>query len=102
MLSWSHYKFRRLINKCELFSDYKVIECDESNTCKTCGLCGVINDKLGGNKVFKCKQENYQQKSISSGRDIHATRNILLRYLTCNNIVIQDCYLEPADVPNHL
>ena len=41
MLCWSHYKFKRLINKSELFSDCKVIECDESNTCKT---CGIINE----------------------------------------------------------
>ena len=39
MLCWSHYKFRqRLIAKSELFSDCKVIECDESYTSKTCGV----------------------------------------------------------------
>ena len=65
MLSWSHYEFRqRLINKSELFSDCKLIECEESFTCKTCGYCGVINDKLGCSKVFKCKQENCQPKLI--------------------------------------
>ena len=52
MLRWSHYKFRRLINKSELFSDCKVIQCDESYTCKTCGYCDVINDKLGGSEGF--------------------------------------------------
>ena len=88
MFCWSHYKFRQhLIAKSELFSDSKVIECDESYTSKTCGYCGIINDKLGGSKVFKCKQETCQQKSIRSDRDIHTARNILLRYLTYNNIV---------------
>ena len=38
----------------------KVIECDESYTYKTCRYCGIINDKLGGSKLFKCKLENYQ------------------------------------------
>ena len=58
LLCWSHYKVRQhLINKNELFSDCKVIECDESYTCKTCGYCGVINHKLGNSTVFKCKQE---------------------------------------------
>ena len=91
MLCWSHYKFRQhLIAKSELFSDCKVIECDESYTCKTCGYCGVINDKLGGSKVFNYKQEDCQQKSIGSDRDIHAVRNILLRYLTRNDIVIRE------------
>ena len=51
---------QRLINKNELFSHYNVIECDESYTCKTCGYCGLINDKLGGSIVVKCKQENCQ------------------------------------------
>ena len=64
MLCWSHYKIRRLIAKSELFSDCKVIECDESYTCITCGYCSVINDKLDGNKVFKYKQENCQQSLL--------------------------------------
>ena len=38
-----------------LFSDCKVIECDESYKCKTCRYYGVVNDKLGGSKMFKCK-----------------------------------------------
>ena len=38
MLCLSHYKFRQcLIAKSELFTDCKVIECDESYTCKNCG-----------------------------------------------------------------
>ena len=78
-----------------------MIECDEWYNCKTCGYCGVINDKLGGSKVFKCKQENCQQNLIGSDHDIHTARNILLCYLTCNNIVIRVCYLEPTDVANH-
>ena len=67
-----------------------MIACDESYTCKTRGYCGVINDKLGGSKVFKCKQENSQQKLIGSDRDIHATRNSWLRYLTRNKIAIRE------------
>ena len=98
LLCWSHYKFRQhLIAKSELFSDCKVIECDESYTCKTCGYCGVINDNFGGSKVCKYKSKNCQQKSIGSDRDIHAALNIVLRYLTHNNIVIRVCYLEPAE-----
>ena len=76
-----------LITKSELYDNCKVIECDESYTSKTCGYCGVVNDKLGGNKLFKCKASNCQNKFLSSDRDIHAARNILLRYLTRNNIV---------------
>ena len=101
MFWWSHHRFRqRLIAKSELFSGCKVIEYDESYTCKTCRYWGVINDKLGGSKVIKCKQENGQQKSIGSDCNIHAARSILLCYLTRNNIVIRVRYLEAADVTN--
>ena len=103
MLYLSHYKFRqRLIAESELFSDCKMLECDESYTCITCGYCGVINDKLGVSKVFKCKQENCEQTLIRSDRNIHAARRILLCYSTRNNIVIRVCYLELADVANNL
>ncbi len=89
MACWSHYYFRqRLKDKSELFNDCNVIECDEAYTSKTCGYCGIINTKLGSSKVFKCKQPNCPQRHFCSDRDIHAARNILLRYLTRNNI---DC-----------
>ena len=49
----SNYKFRQsLIKKIEFFSHCKVIVCDESYTCNTCGCCSVINDKLGSSKVL--------------------------------------------------
>ena len=85
-----------------MYSDCKEIECDKSYTYKIGGYCDVIKDKLGGSKVFKYKQQNCQQKSIGSDRDIHTARNFLLRYLTHNNIVVRVCYLEPTDVVNHL
>ena len=50
----------------------------EAYTSKQCGACGTLNDTLGGSKKFVCK-------SLSCGatgdRDIHAARNILLRFL---------------------
>ena len=91
MLCWSHYRFRqRLIAKSELFDDCKVIECDEAYTSKTCGYCGTYNDKLGASKVFTCRHKDCPRKNIDSDRDIQAARNILLRYLSCNNISFQD------------
>ena len=78
MLTWSHYGFRTLLkNKAELYPWVTVVECDEHYTSKTCGCCGEINDKLGGNKVFRCKKCPYV-----ADRDINAARNILLRYLS--------------------
>ena len=90
MLCWAHYRFRqRLINKSMLFKDCKVIECDEAYTSKTCGYCGTINYKLGSSKVFCCKHEDCTKKLVKSDRDIHAARNILLRYLSRNNIMFR-------------
>ncbi|PKY54876.1 hypothetical protein RhiirA4_328888, partial [Rhizophagus irregularis] len=53
--------------------------CSEYYTSKTCGSCGLVNDKLGGSKTFKC--EGY---SIC---DINGARNILLNFLTINNLI---------------
>ena len=90
MLCWAHYRFRqRLMKKSMLFKDCKVIECDQAYTSKTCGYCGTINYKLGSSKVFKCKHEGCTKKFINSDRDIHAARNILLRYLSRNNIIFR-------------
>ncbi len=78
MLCWGHFAFRqRLIAKAELFPWVKVIECDEAYTSKTCGHCGAINDKLGASKTFRCRACGQ-----ISDRDIHAARNILIRFLT--------------------
>lgn len=81
MCCWSHYAFRQLLlNKADLFPWCRIIVCDEAYTSKTCGGCGLINDKLGSNKTFNCKSCGYQ-----ADRDISAARNILLRYLTLNS-----------------
>ena len=78
MVTWAHFRFRkRLLWKQQFFSKCKVIICDEAYTSKTCGKCGFIHQKLGGAKEFKCPQCQYH-----GDRDIHAARNILLRYLT--------------------
>ena len=77
MLSLSFYKFReRLMYKASCYSNVKVITCNESYTSKTCGFCGKIDYKLGGSKIYECKD-----CKISVDRDIHAARNIALKYL---------------------
>ena len=48
----------------------------EAYTCKQCGNCGVLNDKLGSSETFVCPRCKF-----SADRDIHAARNILLRHL---------------------
>lgn len=78
MCTWAHYRFRQmLISKSELYPWCKVIVCDEAYTSKTCGQCGSLNQTLGSKKSFLCPCCHYD-----ADRDISASRNILLRYLT--------------------
>lgn len=80
MCTWAHYRFRMfLLDKSRSFSDCKVIECDEHYTSKTCGVCGELNNALGGCKTFSCKTCGYQ-----TDRDFNGARNVLLRYLSIN------------------
>lgn len=82
MCTWSHYSFRqRLLDKAALHPWCKVVICDEAYTSKTCGQCGAIHQKLGGNKTFRCPTCAYE-----ADRDVSAARNILLRYLTLQKI----------------
>lgn len=85
MCTWSHYRFRqRLKEKAELFPWCTVIECDEAYTSKTCGACGKLHQKLGSNKTFTCPNCDYV-----ADRDVSASRNILLRYLTRQKIGLE-------------
>ena len=78
MATWAHYRFRqRLLQKSHIYSGMSVIVCDEAYTSKTCGLCGELNTKLGGNKLFQCSYCGAQ-----FDRDVNGARNILLRYMT--------------------
>lgn len=77
MVTWSHYTFRqRLMDKAKEYdSPRTVVMCNEHYTSKTCGNCGFLHKKLGGNKTFKCPQ-----CGVVMGRDLNGARNILLRY----------------------
>ena len=76
MLLWSHYRFRqRLLHKSREYN-CKMIVCNEAYTSKTCGLCGVLHEALGGRKTFCCPS----CKGVLD-RDANGARNILLRYL---------------------
>jgi transposase len=48
----------------------------EAYTSKQCGICGTLNDKLGGSEIFKCCS-----CGVMADRDVHAARNILMRFL---------------------
>jgi len=47
--------------------------------------CGHINNSLGGSKTFKCRSCDH-----CADRDIHAAKNILLRYLSREGIPLPE------------
>ena len=67
----------RLINKSKEFPGCKVIEVNEAFTTKTCGCCGYQKDDIKRNRTYKC---NACEAEI--GRDVNASRNVMLRYFT--------------------
>jgi putative transposase len=78
MCTWSHYRFRtRLQDKVREHPWCKVIAVTEEYTSKTCGRCGHVHAKLGGNKVFHCPSCH-----LTVDRDLNGARNILLKYLS--------------------
>src|SRR5262249_17521274 len=81
--TWSHYRFRQhLLHKAREYPWCRVIVCTEEYTSKTCGCCGEINRGLGGSKTFRCPNPRCASEL---DRDINATRNILLLYLSVNH-----------------
>jgi putative transposase len=67
----------RLIYKSREFPGCEVVEVNEAYTSKTCSNCGYQKEDLGKNRVYKCNS-----CSLEFGRDINASRNVMLRYFT--------------------
>lgn len=79
LMCLSHYKFRERLKQLADRKGNIVTEVSEAYTSKTCGLCGYINEELGGQKIFTCSKCKYK-----CDRDIHGARNIYIRAV--NNI----------------
>jgi putative transposase len=76
MLTWSHYRFKQLLISMSDKHDVIVVEMNEAYTSLTCGKCGHVHAKLGGNKVFKCPECGYVVD-----RDPNGAFNIMLKAL---------------------
>jgi len=76
MYTWSHYAFKqRLLDMAQKYSHKKVLIVYEGFTTITCGRCFTVND-VGASRVFSCAE-----CGLEADRDVHAARNILLRYI---------------------
>ena len=69
------YKFKQRLEFKALEMKKKVIVVKEHFTTKTCSFCGTINDPKNS-KVYHCKNCN-----INIGRDVNASKNILMKGL---------------------
>ena len=82
MLTWSHFRFRQcLVNKAREFPHCRVILCTEEYTSKTCGACGHLHQRLGGNKIFRCPVCH-----LVVDRDVNGARNILIKHLSQSGV----------------
>jgi len=73
LLNWSYFKFRKRLKEMAEFTSCVVHEVSEHYTSKTCGSCGAIHEKLGGNRIFKCPNCKMEIK-----RDFNGARNIFM------------------------
>lgn len=76
MLSWAHYRFKQTLKHQASKRGCVVIDVSEAYTSKTCGVCGHLHAKLGGNKIHKCPN-----CGAETPRDANGARNIMLRAL---------------------
>ena len=79
LLTLSHYTFKQRIKEKAIDFNSTVIDVNEAYTSKTCGDCGKIKN-IGTNEVYNCAICKYV-----GDRDINASRNIYIRYLTYLN-----------------
>lgn len=78
MAAYSHCRFmKRLENKIREYPTTKLIEVKEDFTSKTCSNCGSLHKSLKNKDLYKC-----EECKIEIGRDINASKNIMLKYLT--------------------
>ena len=78
MMMWADGRFRtRVLSKVREYTDCRIYVHNEAYTSKTCGSCGHVHAKLGGNKLFHCPS-----CGVIMDRDANGARNILLRFLT--------------------
>ena len=82
MYTWSHFSFRQsLLEKAKEHPWCRVVEVDEAYTSVTCDECGFIRPSFSG-KTFVCPKCHHV-----ADRDIHAGKNILLRYLAREGLI---------------
>jgi IS605 OrfB family transposase len=68
------FKFKEKLKEKVESLNKKLIFVNEAYTSKTCSCCGYIKNNLGASKVYNC-----DNCKIKMGRDINASKNILMK-----------------------
>ena len=97
LMNWSHYTFRQVLKAKAAETGTKVVVMTEEYTTVTCGHCGHVRSKFGG-KTFCCPQ-----CGMTCDRDVNGARNILIKAIMENDIVIGSAPLRGlGDLPPSL
>ena len=89
-----HFRFRAFLAHKARELGCELVVCDEQYTSMTCGSCGLLNRGLGASKTFACPS-----CGAVFDRDANAARNVLLRYLSVNDIEPEDGGSRSAGLP---
>ena len=82
MLTLGHGKIlSRVIQKVPEYTDRRVVQPSEAYSSVTCGCCGQLHDDLGDAEVFACPNPACLRYHVPCDRDLHAARNIYIRWL---------------------
>ncbi len=76
---FKHYEFRTKLRYVSIHKQNKLFIVKEHFTTKTCGKCGVLNE-VGIKSVYNCNSCEYK-----TGRDVNASRNILMKGVITNS-----------------
>jgi len=78
MNTFAFYRFHEKLKSLSALRNCKLYIVNEAYTSKTCGICGSLNNNLGGSKIFKCVNSECK---VKLDRDYNGARNILLKHL---------------------
>lgn len=91
LASFRHCEFlNTVMRSAKRYPFCHVYEVNEAYTSKTCSNCGFQKEDLKNSDTYNC-----DSCKVSIGRDINASKNVMLRYFTNRAVVRQPCGLAP-------
>ena len=97
MLTWAHYRFKRVLKQSAARRGCTVVDVTEEYTSKTCTRCGHIHAKLGGSKKFTCPECGYTLL-----RDFNGAFGIMLKALSDTTFTISNDGVAIAELRDNI